>query len=57
VLAARLATRGREAGGEILARLARQPAFDVPEGTAFVRIDNSGLLSDAGTALIRAICD
>jgi ribose 1,5-bisphosphokinase len=57
VLAARLATRGREASGEILARLARQPVFDVPAGTAFVRIDNSGLLSDAGTALIRAICD
>jgi ribose 1,5-bisphosphokinase len=55
VLAMRLAARGREAADEVLARLARQPVFEVPEATGFVRIDNSGMLSDAGAALIRAL--
>lgn len=55
VLAMRLAARGRETAGEVLARLARQPAFDVSEKTGLVRIDNSGLLADAGAALIRAL--
>jgi ribose 1,5-bisphosphokinase len=55
VLAMRLAARGRETAGEVLARLARQPDFDVPAQTGLVRIDNSGLLADAGAALIRAL--
>lgn len=52
--AARLALRGREAAGDIEARLAREvAAFDPAD--ADVRIDNSGALSDGTRALINAL--
>jgi ribose 1,5-bisphosphokinase len=56
VLAERLAGRGRESVEQVKARLARQPAFEVPPGARFARIDNSGALADgvaALTALLR----
>jgi ribose 1,5-bisphosphokinase len=52
VLAARLARRGREDARQIEARLARRPAFALPAHANFVRIDNSGLLSEAGVHLL-----
>jgi ribose 1,5-bisphosphokinase len=52
VLAARLARRGREDARQIEARLARRPAFELPDGARVVRIDNSGMLAEAGTQLL-----
>jgi ribose 1,5-bisphosphokinase len=52
VLAARLARRGREDARQIEARLARRPAFELPDGARVVHIDNSGLLADAGMQLL-----
>jgi ribose 1,5-bisphosphokinase len=52
VLAARLARRGREDARQIEARLARRPAFALPSRARVVRIDNSGLLSEAGGRLL-----
>ncbi|SAK96480.1 ATP-binding protein PhnN [Caballeronia calidae] len=54
VLAARLARRGREDAAQIEARLARRPAFKLPSRARVVKIDNSGVLADAGTQLIDA---
>lgn len=45
VRAARLAGRGREAGAEIHARIAREPP--APEGPGVFVIDNGGALADA----------
>lgn len=53
ILAARLAGRGRESRGEILARLARTVACDTT-GTA-VAIDNSGPKEIAGDELVAII--
>jgi ribose 1,5-bisphosphokinase len=55
VLAARLARRGREDARQIEARLARRPAFTLPEAARLATIDNSGLLADAGQQLLAAI--
>jgi ribose 1,5-bisphosphokinase len=55
VLAARLARRGREDARQIEARLARKPAFSLPSGARVVRIDNSGLLSEAGAQLLNLL--
>jgi ribose 1,5-bisphosphokinase len=55
VLAARLARRGREDAGQIESRLARRPAFALPEHARLVIIDNSGPLADAGEQLLAAI--
>jgi ribose 1,5-bisphosphokinase len=55
VLAARLASRGRETPGQIAARLARQAPFEVPAGARLVRIDNSGRLEDAGEAFVEVV--
>jgi len=52
VLAARLARRGRENARQIEARLARRPAFELPSQARVVRIDNSGLLADAGAQFL-----
>ncbi|TOZ79972.1 phosphonate metabolism protein/1,5-bisphosphokinase (PRPP-forming) PhnN, partial [Burkholderia pseudomallei] len=52
VLAARLATRGRETADEIRARLARSVRWAVPDGIALTAIDNSGTLDDAGRVLV-----
>lgn len=54
VRARRLAGRGRETEAEIAARLAHEGA-PVPDGIETVRIDNSGDLDTAVTALIGAI--
>jgi len=56
VLAARLASRGRETPGQIVARLARQAPFGIPEDASFARIDNSGSLEDAGEAFVDIVC-
>jgi ribose 1,5-bisphosphokinase len=55
VLAARLARRGREDARQIEARLARRPVFELPDGARVVRIDNSGLLAEAGTQLLEVL--
>ncbi|SAK88710.1 ATP-binding protein PhnN [Caballeronia temeraria] len=52
VLAARLARRGREDARQIEARLARRPAFELPSHAHVVKIDNSGMLADAGTQFL-----
>jgi ribose 1,5-bisphosphokinase len=52
VLRARLAARGREAPGEIEARLARATAFALPDGVAAAEIVNDGALEDAGRSLL-----
>ncbi|WP_321799300.1 phosphonate metabolism protein/1,5-bisphosphokinase (PRPP-forming) PhnN [Caballeronia sp. J97] len=52
VLAARLARRGREDARQIEARLARRPAFDLPSHAHVVKIDNSGMLADAGAQFL-----
>jgi ribose 1,5-bisphosphokinase len=57
VLAARLARRGREDARQIEARLARRPAFELPDGARVVRIDNSGMLAEAGTRLLELLGD
>ncbi|WP_244816574.1 phosphonate metabolism protein/1,5-bisphosphokinase (PRPP-forming) PhnN [Caballeronia sp. Lep1P3] len=57
VLAARLARRGREDARQIEARLARKPAFELPGHARVVRIDNSGLLADAGARLLDVVGD
>lgn len=54
VRARRLAGRGRETEADIAARLAHEGA-PVPSGIETIRIDNSGDLDTAVTALIRAI--
>jgi ribose 1,5-bisphosphokinase len=51
VRAMRLSSRGRETAEQVRARLVRQPSFDFPSGDV-IRIENSGLLADAGAALI-----
>jgi ribose 1,5-bisphosphokinase len=56
VLAARLASRGRETPEQIAARLARQAPFEVPAGASVERIDNSGRLEDAGDAFVDIVC-
>jgi len=55
VLARRLAARGREDEAQVRARLARQPAFEMPEGAELLRIDNSGALADAAAVLTQAL--
>jgi len=55
VLAARLARRGREDARQIEARLARKPSLKVPAGARIVRIDNSGLLADAGSRFLGVV--
>jgi ribose 1,5-bisphosphokinase len=55
VLAARLARRGREDARQIEARLARKPSLEVPAGARIVRIDNSGLLADAGSRFLGVV--
>jgi ribose 1,5-bisphosphokinase len=55
VLAARLARRAREDAGQIESRLARRPAFALPEHARLVVIDNSGPLADAGQKLLATI--
>ncbi|WP_323117837.1 phosphonate metabolism protein/1,5-bisphosphokinase (PRPP-forming) PhnN [Burkholderia alba] len=52
VLAARLATRGRETADQVRARLERKVAWTAPAGAAIASIDNSGALDDAGQALV-----
>ncbi|KIG09943.1 phosphonate metabolism protein/1,5-bisphosphokinase (PRPP-forming) PhnN [Caballeronia concitans] len=56
VLAARLARRGREDARQIEARLARKPPFELPSHARVVRIDNSGLLADAGARFL-SLCE
>jgi ribose 1,5-bisphosphokinase len=51
VRAMRLSSRGRESAEQVRARLVRQPSFDFPAGEV-IKIDNSGLLADAGADLI-----
>jgi len=55
VLARRLASRGRESEQQVRDRLAHRPAFELPEGAQFVRIDNSGALNQGGDALVQAL--
>ena len=54
VLAARLASRGRESDDEIRARLAR-PAAPIAGNIDVRTIDNSGRLEDAGQAFIEIV--
>ena len=54
VRAKRLAGRGRETEAQIANRLAHEGA-PVPSGIETVRIDNSGDLNTAATALVKAI--
>ena len=54
VLAARLATRGREDAADIAARLGRDAPL-APCGAAVTTIDNSGPLPDAAAAFLAAI--
>jgi ribose 1,5-bisphosphokinase len=53
ILAERLAARGRESRGEVLARLARTAASDL--GPGLVRIDNSGPPEEAGEKFMALI--
>jgi ribose 1,5-bisphosphokinase len=55
VLAARLASRGRESLDEVRARLARRVPFVVPAHVELARIDNSGALEEAGRALLQVL--
>jgi ribose 1,5-bisphosphokinase len=55
VLAARLASRGRETLDEVRARLARRVPLAVPPHVVLTAIDNSGALEDAGRALIEVL--
>jgi len=55
VLARRLASRGRESEQQVRDRLAHQPAFELPVGAQFARIDNSGSPTEGGDALVRAL--
>ena len=50
VLARRLASRGRESEQQVRDRLAHRPAFELPEGAQFARIDSSGPAGRAGSA-------
>ncbi|SAK92684.1 ATP-binding protein PhnN [Caballeronia pedi] len=52
VLASRLARRAREDARQIEARLARRPSFELPPHARVVKIDNSGMLADAGTQFL-----
>ena len=54
ILAERLAARGRESRGEVLARLARAPAVDLA-GTGTVSIDNSGPREVAGERFLEIL--
>lgn len=53
VLAARIASRGRESGAEVEARLARSERFCGPEIPYELTIDNSGPLDDSVATLAR----
>jgi ribose 1,5-bisphosphokinase len=55
VLAARLASRGRETLDEVRARLARRVPLAVPARIAFATIDNSGEVDVAGRALLEVL--
>lgn len=55
VLAARLASRGRETLDEVRARLARRVPLTVPPHTTLITIDNSGEIEDAGRALLEVL--
>lgn len=57
VLAARLAQRGRETAAQIEERLARRPVFALPHHASLARIDNSGLLAEAGQRLLDKISE
>jgi ribose 1,5-bisphosphokinase len=55
VLAARIAARGREAGGDMAQRLAREPVLDAPPDVAII---NDGSVEQAGeklTAYLRGL--
>ncbi|HEV3106567.1 MAG TPA: phosphonate metabolism protein/1,5-bisphosphokinase (PRPP-forming) PhnN [Trinickia sp.] len=52
VLAARLASRGRETLDEVRERLARRVPFVIPPHVALTTIDNSGPLEESGGALL-----
>ncbi|MGO4833597.1 phosphonate metabolism protein/1,5-bisphosphokinase (PRPP-forming) PhnN, partial [Rhizobiaceae sp. 2RAB30] len=54
ILAERLAARGRESRGEVLARLARQAQFDA-SATGAVSIDNSGDKQEAGDRFVAVL--
>lgn len=54
VIAARLASRGRESAAQISARMARADDFDIGSPD-LIRIDNSGLLASAVQAFIGAL--
>lgn len=56
ILAERLAARGRESRGEVLARLARSAPLDASIPSV-VRIDNSGALSIAGGQFVALLRD
>lgn len=49
VLAARIAARGREAGGEVAQRLAREPVLDAPPDATII---NDGSVEQAGEKLV-----
>jgi len=53
VLAARLLARGRETPEAVAARLRREVALSLPEGS--IRVDNDGALGEAVEALRRAL--
>ncbi|PMS35477.1 ribose 1,5-bisphosphokinase [Trinickia symbiotica] len=55
VLAARLASRGRETLDEVHARLARRVPLAVPAQVALATIDNSGEIEEAGRALLEVL--
>jgi ribose 1,5-bisphosphokinase len=55
VLAARLASRGRETLEEVRARLARRVPLVVPPHVTVTAIDNSGAIEDAARALIELL--
>ncbi|MDR5739940.1 phosphonate metabolism protein/1,5-bisphosphokinase (PRPP-forming) PhnN [Caballeronia sp. LZ016] len=55
VLAARLARRGREDARQIEARLLRKPSLELPAEARIVRIDNSGLLAEAGSRFLGVV--
>jgi ribose 1,5-bisphosphokinase len=55
VLADRIAARGRETRAEIEARIARAVVLTAPQGTRYVRIDNSGRIETASGAFLEAL--
>lgn len=55
VLAARLASRGRETLDEVRARLARRVPLAIPAQIPLATIDNSGELEEAGQALLEVL--